>query len=67
MKKDEAKRLVIAEWRSWFHGRIPDNMEPLVFYTYLENEKSHLLNFSTQSDKYQIVAGWINRAKDRMP
>jgi hypothetical protein len=60
MKKDEAKRLVLAEWRRWRDpAERASTMAPLAFYNDLKERRPDLLEFKFGGDKYQIVAGWV--------
>ena len=57
MLKEEAKTLVIQEYRSWRSTHPSD--DAILFFTYMQNEKSYLLNFKAFGDKWQVVNGWI--------
>ena len=65
MKKEEAKRAVLSEFDSWVKKH-PDDasvMGGFLFFRYLQEERSDLLDFRTAGSKWQIVHGWI---RDRL-
>jgi len=66
MKRDEAKRQIVAEW----HPRAKSNnivkangIVALRFFGYLQREHSHLLQFRAQGDKWQWVHIWLREAR----
>ena len=67
MKKEEARRAVLSEYDKWAKKH-PDDaamMGGFLFFRYLQNERSDLLDFRAAGSKWQIVHGWIqDRAED---
>ena len=66
MKKEEARRAVLSEYDSWAkkHPNKASMMGGFLFFRYLQNEKSDLLDFRAVDDKkWQIVHGWL---RDRL-
>jgi hypothetical protein len=64
VRNADAKRAVIREWDRWVkdHPDAPgDRMGGLGFFTYLQKEKSELLDFRAAGDKWQVVHGWLLR------
>jgi hypothetical protein len=66
MTKDDARRQILAEWRTWApnHARAapkPNGMDGLMFFADLQRTNSHLLNFKDRGDKWQTVHGWLLR------
>jgi hypothetical protein len=64
VKKEEARRAVLAEWRAWVaaNGKTnPNGMDGLMFFSDISREKSHLLQFKTSGDPWQDVHGWLLR------
>ena len=57
MLKEDAKTLVLQEYRSWRLAHPSDDAQ--LFFAYLQKEKSHLLKFKASGDKWQVVNGWI--------
>jgi len=60
MNKEEARRAVLGEYDRWAKQH-PDDasiMGGFLFFRYLQNERSDLLDFRA-GDKWQIVHGWI--------
>jgi hypothetical protein len=70
-KNEQAKWAVIREWDNWIKNN-PDEakaptMNGMYFFTYLQKEKSELLEFRYPGDKWQAVHGWLlreHRVKD---
>ena len=65
MKKDDARRAIVAEWDRWA-ARNPDDttvMNGMLFFVYLQEERPTLLDFRSNSDKWQDVHGWLLRAR----
>jgi hypothetical protein len=61
MKKEEARRAVLSEYDRWAKKH-PDDaimMGGFLFFRYLQNERSDLLDFRAVGDKWQIVHGWL--------
>jgi hypothetical protein len=61
MKKEEARRAVLNEYDKWAKKH-PDDaimMGGFLFFRYLQNERSDLLDFRAVGDKWQIVHGWL--------
>ena len=67
IKKEEARRAVLSEYDKWAKTR-PDDaimMGGLLFFRFLQNERSDLLDFRAVGEKWQIVHGWLqDRVKD---
>ena len=64
--KDDARRLVLAKWRSWAPANAkgkpkPTGMDGLMFFSDLQRNDSHLLSFKDRGDKWQTVHGWLLR------
>jgi hypothetical protein len=58
---------VLREYDRWAkkHPNDATMMGGFLFFRYLQNEKSDLLDFRPVGDKWQIVHGWIqDRVKD---
>jgi hypothetical protein len=67
MKKEEARRAVLSEYDRWAkkHPNDARMMGGLLFFRYLQGERSDLLDFRAVSNKWQIVHGWLqDRLKD---
>ena len=61
IKKEEARRAVLSEYDRWAKKH-PDDaimMGGFLFFRYLQNERSDLLDFRAVGDKWQIVHGWL--------
>jgi hypothetical protein len=60
MNKEEARLAVISEYDRWAkkHPNEASVMGGFLFFRYLQNERSDLLDFRA-GDKWQIVHGWI--------
>ena len=65
MKKDEARRTVLTEYDRWVkkHPNQASMMGGFLFFRYLQEERSDLLDFRAAGSKWQIVHGWI---RDRL-
>ncbi len=64
VKRADAKRDVIEEWRGWGEKSIPPtDSDKFSFYTWLRENKPHLLEFRYGGDKWQIVHSWLNEAE----
>jgi hypothetical protein len=67
VKKGGAKAAILSEYERWAKKH-PDDatmMGGFLFFRYLQNERSELLNFRAAGSKWQIVHGWIqDRVKD---
>jgi hypothetical protein len=61
MKKEEAKRVILGEYDKWAkkHPNDAKMMGGFLFFRYLQQERSDLLDFRVVGDKWQIVHGWI--------
>jgi hypothetical protein len=61
MKKEEAKRAVLREYDSWAekHSNTANMMGRFLFFRYLQEERSDLLDFRAAGSKWQIVHGWF--------
>jgi hypothetical protein len=64
MKKEEARRAILSEYDRWSkkHPNDAIMMGGFLFFRYLQNERSDLLDFRA-GDKWQIVHGWL---RDRL-
>jgi hypothetical protein len=62
MKKEEARQAVLGEYDRWAKKH-PDDatmMGGFLFFRYLQNERTELLDFrASDNDKSQIVHGWL--------
>jgi hypothetical protein len=65
MKKEEARRAVLSEYDRWAkkHPNDARMMGGLLFFRYLQGERSDLLDFRAVGNKWQIVHG---RLQDRL-
>ena len=67
VKKEEARRAILSEYDGWSKKQ-PDDATVMggpLFFRYLQNERSELLDFRAVGSKWQIVHGWIeDRAED---
>jgi hypothetical protein len=67
MKRGGAKAAILSEYERWAKKH-PDDaamMGGFLFFRYLQNERSELLDFRAVGSKWQIVHGWIqDRVKD---
>jgi hypothetical protein len=61
MKKEEAKRTVLSEYDRWAkkHPDAAKMMGGFLFFRYLQEERSDLLDFRAAGSKWQIVHGWL--------
>ena len=67
MKQEEARRAVLSAYDSWAkkHPNQAIMMGGFLFFRYLEEERSDLLDFRAVGNKWQIVHGWLrDRLKD---
>jgi hypothetical protein len=67
MKKEEARRVVLSEYDRWEkkHPKDASMMGGFLFFRYLQEERSDLLDFRGAGNKWQIVYGWLrDRLKD---
>ena len=67
MKKEEARRTVLSEYDRWAknHPHAAKMMGGFLFFRYLQEERSDLLDFRAAGSKWQIVHGWIrDQVKD---
>jgi hypothetical protein len=65
MKKEEARRTVLTEYDRWAknHPNQASMMGGFLFFRYLQEERSDLLDFRAAGNKWEIVHGWI---RDRL-
>jgi len=66
MKKEEARQAIVTEYDRWAKKHPSDAimMGGFLFFRYLQNERSDLLDFRAVNDeKWQIVHEWF---RDRM-
>jgi hypothetical protein len=61
MKKEEARRTVLSEYDRWArkHPDAAKMMGGFLFFRYLQEERSDLLDFRAAGSKWQIVHGWL--------
>jgi hypothetical protein len=62
IKRDEAKRRIIAEWHPWVKSEnilSANGRHGLLFFCFLEKERRHLLEFRASGDKWQDVHCWL--------
>lgn len=59
MKNSEVKEMIRTVWFEQSERCSKDPLYPLLFYTLLENQYSHLLNFKYKGDKYQLIKTWV--------
>jgi hypothetical protein len=68
MKKEDARRAILSEYDRWAkkHPNDATMMGGFLFFRYLQNERTELLDFrASDNDKWQIVHGWLRDwAKD---
>ena len=65
IKRDDAKRRIIAEWHPWIKAENisnPNGRHGLQFFCFIQKERSHLLQFSASGDKWQDVHCWLIQA-----
>jgi hypothetical protein len=63
MKKEEARQAVLSEYDRWAkkHPNDASIMGGFLFFRYLQNDRSDLLDFRANGEKWQIVtAGFVN-------
>jgi hypothetical protein len=68
MKKEEVRRAVLSEYDRWAkkHPKDASMMGGFLFFRYLQEERSDLLDFRAVGNKWQIVYGWLrDRLKDQ--
>ena len=67
VKKEEVRRAILSEYEGWAKKH-PDDaimMGGFLFFRYLQNERSDLLDFRAVGNKWQIVHAWIrDRVED---
>ena len=66
MKKEEARRAVLGEYDRWAkkHPNEASMMGGFLFFRYLQEERSGLLDFRAVGNKWQIVHGWLRDLED---
>jgi hypothetical protein len=67
MKQEEARRAVLSEYDRWAkkHPNDASMMGGFLFFRYLQEERSDLLDFRAVGNKWKIVHGWFrDRLKD---
>ena len=68
MKKEEARLAIVSEYERWAkkHPNDAIMMGGFLFFRYLQNERTELLDFrASVNDEWQIVHGWLRDwAKD---
>jgi hypothetical protein len=66
VKKEDARRAILAEWPAWkaANGKTnPNGMDGLMFFSDLRRQKPHLFEFRTTGDPWQDVHGWLMRER----
>jgi len=58
MKKEEARQAVLSEYDRWAKKH-PNDASGFLFFRYLQNDRSDLLDFRANGEKWQIVYGWL--------
>jgi hypothetical protein len=67
VKKGGTKAAILSEYERWAkkHPHDATMMGGFLFFRYLQNERSDLLDFRAVGSKWQIVHDWIeDRVKD---
>jgi len=67
MKQEEARQAVLSAYDRWAkkHPNDASTMGGFLFFRYLREERSELLDFRGAGNKWQIVHGWLrDRLKD---
>jgi len=67
MTKKQARLAIVSEYDTWAKKHPSDAimMGGFLFFRYLQNERSDLLDFRAVGDKWPIVPGWFqDRVKD---
>jgi len=61
MVREEARRTLLREYDKWAkdHPHDSTGRGGVVFFTYLQKERSDLLDFRAVGEKWQIVHGWL--------
>jgi hypothetical protein len=64
----EFKRNVIREWNNWAGKHVPADRkatgdDAMIFFQYLQHERSELLGFKAKGDRWQIIHGWLLRER----
>ena len=61
VKKEEARRAVLSQYDRWAkkHPNEARMMGGFLFFRYLQEERSDLLDFRAAGSKWQIVHGWL--------
>lgn len=63
---DPARVAILQEWDAWaqWHPREAKKAGGMLFFTYLQKERSDLLiDFKASGDKWQIVHSWLLRER----
>ena len=65
MKKEDARRTILSEYDRWAkkYPNAASMMGGFLFFRYLQEERSDLLDFRAAGNKWEIVHGWI---RDRL-
>ena len=61
VRKEEARRAILSEYDGWAKKH-PDDailMGGFLFFRYLQNDRSDLLDFRANGEKWQIVYSWL--------
>ena len=61
MSKEQARQAVLSEYDGWAktHPNEASMMGGFLFFRYLQEERSDLLDFRAAGSKWQIVHGWL--------
>lgn len=63
MSPDEAKILILAQWRKWAGDRPVEGghtaTDAETFYRDLEIDHPHLLDFESTGTKLEVIEGWL--------
>jgi hypothetical protein len=66
LTQDNAKRAILKEWHSWASAESVCNangVDGMRFFSFLRRERDQLLRFKASGDKWQVIHGWLSRAK----
>lgn len=64
IKREDAKRRIIAEWHSWSATQSNATLgNGMMFFLFIQKERSDLLEFRASGDKWQHVHSWLIHAR----
>ena len=68
IKKEEARGAILKEYDTWAkkHPNDATMMGGFLFFRYLQNERSDLLDFRSGDNKWPIVHGWIRDSVEKI-